>query len=82
MTLLEQKRLDAGLTREQLAERTATVGRLVPERTIRHLEGALTRTPRLKTVEPLAKVLDVAPSVLVRDFIDTYDQRVAAEAAA
>lgn len=73
MTRLEQLRLDAHLTRADLAAATD-----VPERTIRALEALEVRKPRLATLQPLAKRLKVPVSELLADLTASYDERVAA----
>lgn len=63
MTLLEIKRLDARMTREELAEKTG-----LAVRTIRALESGGVRKPKLSTLEPLADELGVGVSELALDF--------------
>lgn len=61
MNLLEQLRLDAGMTREALSEETG-----VKVRTIRALERGVRGRPLDATIIPLAKGLEIAPSVLMQ----------------
>lgn len=68
LTLLERLRMDARMTRDDLAAKSG-----IPVRTIRALERDGIRSPRLETLVPLADALSgpgavVAPSELASDF--------------
>lgn len=75
MTLLERLRLDARLSRNELAIRTG-----VPVRTIRELESGRVRNPRLDTLGPLADVLPATVSALASDFRTQPDPDIPAAA--
>lgn len=59
MTRLEQLRLDAHMTREQLAEKSG-----IPERTIRNIESGAASSAHDSTVIALARALKQTPSEL------------------
>jgi transcriptional regulator with XRE-family HTH domain len=60
MNRLLQARYDAGLSIEELAERSG-----VKARTIREVESGRIRKPRVQTLAPLAQVLGVPTSDLI-----------------
>ncbi|MDX6534003.1 MAG: Helix-turn-helix domain [Gaiellales bacterium] len=63
MTRLEQLRLDAGWTPEQLSEKSG-----VAPATIRRLENG--KGGQVRTLVDLAEALDARPSELLRDAAD------------
>lgn len=63
MTLLEELRLRARLTRDDLATKSG-----VPVRTIRNLESGQVRNPADRTIFPLADALEVEPVELMQSF--------------
>ncbi len=69
MTLLEQMRLDAHLSRAHLAAETG-----VSERTIRELESGRVRRPQLDTLVPLATRFHMSVSDLAANFALVHDE--------
>jgi transcriptional regulator with XRE-family HTH domain len=68
MTRLEQLRVDALLSREELAERTG-----VSVRTLRHLEANPPRRPRIQTIKPLALYFRVPASTLLSPVVPSLE---------